>query len=245
CYNIVTAILVFSTWLWAPLHNIGSGVYNSPVSGPTGLLEYDVIYKLNNCPVKHSEDWYHFILQAVQHSTPGYCVKQSFVQDYDESVPAKQKTNSAVNCCTTDSEINDNLCFEYIEGPQIAPLHLPLHSCLSVRAMLKQSQNFCQASHECLSHDTHCMKPLDNVTKIIHIKRKMDKNILFLGHPVDIYRTVDVSVFSAGLAIINIVPCFFLDGQYILNIVVFYLLNSMPHNRNIRKSTLFTITSIV
>lgn len=88
-------------------------------------------------------------------------------QDYDESVPAKQKTNGAVNCCTTDSEINGNLCFEYIEGPQTAPLHLPPHSCLPVRAMLNQSQNFCQASHECLSQDTHCMKPsLDNVTKV-------------------------------------------------------------------------------
>ncbi|KYQ58541.1 Membrane-bound transcription factor site-2 protease [Trachymyrmex zeteki] len=274
--TIAAAILVFSTWLWAPLYNIGSGVYvktilpNSPVLGPTGLLEYDVINKLNNCPIKHSEDWYDCMLQAVQHSAPGYCVKQSFVQDYDESVPAKQKTNGAVNCCTTDSEINGNLCFEYIEGPQTAPLHLPPHSCLPVRAMLNQSQNFCQASHECLSHDTHCMKPsLDNVTKIIQIKRKTGKDVLFFGHPADIYRTVDVSdwvpkysflypelpesfallckyitVFSAGLAIINIVPCFFLDGQYILNIIVLYLLNSMPHNRNIRESTVLTITSI-
>lgn len=93
--------------------------------------------------------------------------------------------------------------------------------------------------------------------------------MLFFGHPADIYRTVDVSdwvpkysflypklpesfalfckyitVFSAGLAIINVVPCFFLDGQYILNIVVLYLLNSMPHNKNIRESTVLTITSI-
>jgi len=88
-------------------------------------------------------------------------------QDYDESVPAKQKTDGAVNCCTADSETNGNLCFEYIEGPQTAPLHLPPHSCLPVRIMLNQSQNFCQASHECSSQDTHCIKPsLDNVTKV-------------------------------------------------------------------------------
>lgn len=72
-----------------------------------------------------------------------------------------------MNCCTTDSEMGGSLCFEYIEGPQAAPLHLPPHSCLPVRAMINQSQNFCQASHECLSQDTHCMKPsLDNVTKV-------------------------------------------------------------------------------
>ncbi|XP_014481341.1 PREDICTED: membrane-bound transcription factor site-2 protease [Dinoponera quadriceps] len=274
--TVAAAILVFSTWLWAPLYSLGYGVYvktilpNSPVLGPTGLLEHDVIYKLNNCPVKNSEDWYDCILHSVQHPTPGYCVRQSFVQDFDESVPAKQKTNGVVNCCTADSETSGSLCFEYIEGPQAAPLHLPPHSCLPARVMINQSQNFCQASHECLSQDTHCMKPsLDNVTKIVQIKRKVGKDILFFGHPADIYRTVDVSdwvpkysffhpklpeslvllckyitVFSAGLAIINVVPCFFLDGQYVINVLVLYLLNSRPHNKNIREATVLTITSI-
>ncbi|XP_032681000.1 membrane-bound transcription factor site-2 protease [Odontomachus brunneus] len=274
--TVAAAILVFSTWLWAPLYSLGYGVYvktilpNSPVLGPTGLLEHDVIYKLNSCPVKNSQDWYDCILHSIQHSTPGYCVRQSFIQDFDESVPAKQKTNGVVNCCTADSETSGSLCFEYIEGPQAAPLHLPPHSCLPARVMINQSQNFCQTSHECLSQDTHCMKPsLDNVTKIIQIKRKVGKDVLFFGHPADIYRTVDVSdwvpkysflhpklpeslslfcqyitVFSAGLAIINVVPCFFLDGQYIINILVLYLLNSRPYNKNIREATVLTITTI-
>jgi hypothetical protein len=88
-------------------------------------------------------------------------------QDFDESVPAKQKTNGVVNCCTTDSEMSGSLCFEYIEGPQAAPLHLPPHSCLPARIMINQSQSFCRTSHECLFQDTHCLKPsLDNVTKV-------------------------------------------------------------------------------
>lgn len=101
------------------------------------------------------------------------------------------------------------------------------------------------------------------------MKRKVGKDVLFFGHPADIYRTVDVSewvpkysflypklpesfallcryitVFSAGLAIVNIVPCFFLDGQYIINILGLYLLNSIPHNKNIREVTILTVTSI-
>ncbi|EZA49658.1 Membrane-bound transcription factor site-2 protease [Ooceraea biroi] len=274
--TVAAAVLVFSAWLWAPLYSLDSGVYvktilpNSPMLGPTGLLERDVIYKLNNCPVRNSEDWYDCMLHAVQHSSPGYCVKQSFIQDYDESVPAKQKTNGVVNCCTTDSETSGSLCFEYIEGPQAAPLHLPPHSCLPARAMINQSQNFCQTSHECLSHDTHCLKPsLDNVTKIVQIKRKVNKDVLYIGHPADIYRTVDVSdwvpkysflhprlpeslalfckyitAFSGGLAFVNVAPCFFLDGQYIISILVLYLLNSIPHNKNIREATILTVTSI-
>ncbi|KAI4500217.1 hypothetical protein M0802_004634 [Mischocyttarus mexicanus] len=183
---LAAAILVLSTWFWAPLYNINNGVYiksilsNSPLRGQTGLLEYDIIYKINNCPVKHSEDWYQCILNTIHRPAPGYCVKQSFIQEYDESVPPIQKNNGVVNCCTLDSEATGSLCFEYIEGPQGAPLHLPPHSCLPARAMINQSQNYCQASHECSSQDTHCIKPsLDNVTKIVQIKRKMGKDVLF------------------------------------------------------------------
>lgn len=93
--------------------------------------------------------------------------------------------------------------------------------------------------------------------------------MLFIGYPGDIYRTVDVSnwvpkysflypklpesmvllckyvtVFSAGLAIINVVPCFFLDGQYIINILVLYLFKFIPHNGNVREATVLTVTSI-
>ncbi|XP_043485760.1 membrane-bound transcription factor site-2 protease [Polistes fuscatus] len=273
---LAAAILVLSTWFWAPLYNINSGVYiksissNSPLRGQTGLLEYDIIYKINNCPVKDSEDWYQCILNTIHRPAPGYCVKQSFIQEYDESVPPIQKNNGVVNCCTLDSETMGSLCFEYIEGPQGAPLHLPPHSCLPARAMINQSQNYCQASHECSSQDTHCIKPsLDNVTKIVQIKRKIGKDVLFFGHPADIYRTVDVSdwvpkysflkpsipeslvllckyitMFSAGLAVINIVPCFLFDGQYIINILVLYISNIIPYNRNIREALTLTITSI-
>lgn len=274
--TVAAAVLLISSWLWAPFYSLGEGVYvktilpNSPVLGLSGLREQDVIYRINDCPVRHSEDWYDCILRTVNQPAPGYCVRQSFIQEYDESVPSRQKTNGVINCCTVDSEISGSLCFEYIEGPQAAPLHLPPYSCLPARTMINQSQNFCHASHECLSHDTHCLKPsLDNATKIVQIKRKIGKDVLFFGHQVDIYRTVDVSswvpkysflypklpealallckyitVFSAGLVVINIVPCFFLDGEYIINILVLYLFNFTPHNKNLRQAIILTITSI-
>jgi membrane-associated protease RseP (regulator of RpoE activity) len=53
-----------------------------------------------------------------------------------------------------------------------------------------------------------------------------------------------MTAFSAGLAIVNVIPCFFLDGQYIIDIVVLYLLNSISHNKNIKEATILTITSI-
>lgn len=48
--------------------------------GPSGLLEQDIIYEINNCSVKHSDDWYDCILSTVNQSALGYCVKQSFIQ---------------------------------------------------------------------------------------------------------------------------------------------------------------------
>ncbi|KOC69888.1 Membrane-bound transcription factor site-2 protease [Habropoda laboriosa] len=281
-HNIVLAtaaatIVMLSTWLWTPFYAVGNGIYvktilpNSPVLGPTGLLEQDVIYEINDCPVKRTEDWYNCILHTINQPALGFSFILFFIiskedsLEYDESVPSRQKTNGVINCCTSDSEVGGSLCFEYIEGPQAAPLHLPPHSCLPARAMINQSQNFCHASHECLFHDTHCLKPsLDNITKAYE-----GKDVLFFGHPADIYRTVDVSdwipkysflnpklpetvtllskyitVFSAGLAVINIMPCFFLDGQYIINILMLYLLNFTPHNKNIRQTIILTITSI-
>lgn len=53
---------------------------NSPVLGPTGLLEQDLIYEINDCPVKYTEDWYDCILNTVNQPALGYCVKQSFIQ---------------------------------------------------------------------------------------------------------------------------------------------------------------------
>ncbi|KAK2584852.1 hypothetical protein KPH14_006290 [Odynerus spinipes] len=273
---IAATILVLSTWFWAPLYDLHSGVYvksilpNSPSKGSTGLLEHDVIYKLNDCPVKHSDDWSNCILNIIRQPTPGYCVQQSFIQEYDESVASRQKNNEVVNCCTLDNELSGSLCFEYIEGPQAAPLHLPPHSCLPVRTMIDQSPNYCQASYECSSPDTHCIKPsLDNITKIVQIKRKVGKDVLVLGYPADIYRTVDVSdwvpkysflnpkipeslvllckyvtMFSAGLAAINVVPCFFSDGQYIINILVLYVSHVIPLREHTRQVLTLTITSI-
>lgn len=105
--------------------------------------------------------------------------------------------------------------------------------------------------------------------QIIQLKRKMGKDVLFLGHPADIYKTIDVSnwvpkynfltpkipeslallckyiiTFSAGLAAVNVIPCFFSDGQYIINILALYVNHVIPHSRHTRQVLILTITSI-
>ncbi|XP_012276911.1 membrane-bound transcription factor site-2 protease [Orussus abietinus] len=271
---VVTIVLIVTTWMWTPFYTIGSGIsvkaitHNSPLLGPSGLLVQDVIYKVNDCVVKDKDDWYQCILNAVRQPTSGYCIAQKIFQEYDESVPAKHMSNGAVNCCSADSEINGSLCFEYVEGTQVAPLQLPLHSCLPARIIADQSQKFCQSSQHCSSLGTYCMRPsLDNVTKVVQIKRQEGKDVLFFGYPGDIYRTVDVSdwipkynilhsevpetlalfckyiiAFSAGLAIINAVPCFCFDSEYITNTLTHYLLKSVIRHKSLRHAIALTIT---
>ncbi|XP_076375774.1 membrane-bound transcription factor site-2 protease [Megalopta genalis] len=274
--TVTATILMSSTWLWAPFYLYGNGVYvktilpNSSLLGPAGLSEQDIIYKINDCYVRHSEDWTDCILNTTSQPALGYCVKQSLIQEYDESIPSRPKANGVVNCCTSDSEASGSLCFEYIEGPQAAPLHLPPHSCLPVRIITNQSQNYCHASNQCVFHDTHCLKPsLDNVSKIVQIRRREGKDVLFFGLPADIYHTVDVSdwipkytflnpklpetvvilckyitMFSAGLTVVNVLPCFFLDGQYIMDAFVCYTLKYTRQNKRLRQPIVRAFRSI-
>ncbi|XP_046418543.1 membrane-bound transcription factor site-2 protease [Neodiprion fabricii] len=278
-HNIVLATLaagtlILTTWLWAPLYTVGHGVAvktitsNSPLLGSTGLLPRDTIYRINDCTVNDCDDWYHCILTAVRQPSPGYCVTQKLIQEYDESVPAWHMANGAVSCCGEDSEAAGSLCFEYIEGPPAAPLQLPPHSCLPARLVTSHAQRFCQYSHHCTPHETHCMQPsLDNVTKVVQIKRREGNDVLFIGDPGDIYRTVDVSdwvpkysflnselpealallckyvtVFSAGLAVVNVVPCFCFDGQYI--VAALFMLRSRIRQKSLRQALALMVTCI-
>ncbi|XP_015604755.1 membrane-bound transcription factor site-2 protease [Cephus cinctus] len=278
-HNIVLAIgaaitLILTTFLWSPLFTVGQGVSvkaispNSPLLGPSGLLHQDTIYQLNHCSIEDGNDWYNCILEAIRQPTPGYCIAQYLIQEHDETVPARQTSNSAINCCSADSEVRGSLCFEYIEGPQAAPLQLPLHSCLPARVIVEGSQRFCQMNFHCTPRDTHCMRPsLDNITKVVQIKRRNGKDVLFFGYPGDISRTVDVSdwipkysflsselpeslallckyitVFSAGLAIVNVVPCFYSDGQNITTTLTQYLLRSRVRHKSVRHAIALTIT---
>lgn len=105
--------------------------------------------------------------------------------------------------------------------------------------------------------------------QIIQIKRAKWKDVLFFGHPSDIYRTVEVSgwvpkysflnpevpealallckyiaIFSSGLAVINVVPCFFFDGQYIINTLAQFLLRPRVRHKSLRQAIALTITAI-
>lgn len=52
-----------------------------------------------------------------------------------------------------------------------------------------------------------------------------------------------IAVFSSGLAIINIVPCFYFDGQHIATLITDTLLRSKIHEQNARKMVSHILTT--
>jgi S2P endopeptidase len=144
---------------------------------------------------------------------------------------------------------------------------LPPHTCLPGRTVVESTDEMCVTGGDC-SAGLHCLKPsLDNRTKLLRIKRANAKMVIFLGQPSDVHRTVQVSdfvplysvippavpevivhmckylsVFSAGLAIVNIIPCFCFDGQYIIQAVCNILLTRKVKHKSVRNAVAVFIT---
>jgi hypothetical protein len=76
--------------------NLPSLLKASPLLGPSGLQTGDKILALNQCEVKDFDTWYHCIVSAVNHPTPGYCVSSELLKEHDESTVGKEFVLSSV-----------------------------------------------------------------------------------------------------------------------------------------------------
>ena len=118
------------------------------------------------------------------------------------------------------------------------------YACLPARLTIEQKQ-VCQDSLFCrslLQQDAFCLKPLvNNSTKLVRINYERGQDILFVGNPSELLSTIAVSdhvpkylfsfinlpehidllcmyvvSVSSALAILNMVPCYLLDGHQAL-----------------------------
>lgn len=271
--SVVSALLVFMLpWIVLPLYDWGNAIQiqhvdsNSPVYGPAGLMVDDQVTLINDCPVLDFGSWQDCLAQSVRLPNPGYCVHSEFIKEHDESVPAKHLAAGAVECCTSNSP--RHLCFEYLEN-EAEPLELPQYSCLNARTVIEVATQMCYKANDC-SPGLHCFRPsLENSTKLLRIKRKTGNIVLFLGHPAEIYHTVVVSdyinlyslfpsylperlktlaeytsTFSAGLAILNVIPCFYFDGQHIIRALIDAFFSKKIIHSSVRHAISLCITFV-
>lgn len=244
------AFLVYISlpYVFSSCFEVGNGVTistiakHSPLRGSKGLFVGDVVVRINDCLITDENSWYD-CLNNLQQYKPAFCVDSDLIHSLDESIPLKHVENDNFDCC--DQKRSSNLCFEYLDTAD-GILELPTHACLPARTIIEKSSNFCTFPPNTCPGNLFCFRPLlVNNTNLFKIIRRDKPNVVYIGLVTDLYRTIEVSsyipeylfkttdlpdivtkyckyviIFSLGLAIINIIPCMFFDGQHIIGILV-------------------------
>uniref|UniRef100_A0A3Q4GBR8 Membrane-bound transcription factor site-2 protease n=1 Tax=Neolamprologus brichardi TaxID=32507 RepID=A0A3Q4GBR8_NEOBR len=160
---------------------------------------------------------------------------------------AFKRLDGTMDCCSNNS-LTD-LCFSYIK-PQ-------------VRKMVTGTR-VCHTDDDCAAHShtaSICVTPsLENQTRFIRVTHPPNTHMLFVGYPPHLQYAVsltnfvprfgflhlDLPVFletfckyvvslSGALAVVNSVPCFALDGQWMLNALLEATLASVVIDRQKRE----------
>ncbi|XP_050792573.1 membrane-bound transcription factor site-2 protease isoform X1 [Gopherus flavomarginatus] len=210
---------------------------DSPANGPRGLFVGDLVTNLQDCSVRGVEDWNSCLGEISQKTQIGYCINAATLQQLSSPARVYRRLDGTVECCS-NSSLTD-ICFSYSNN-----LDSHLYACLPARKAIEASQ-VCRTNMDCQKDfvPSLCVTPsLENQTRLIRVKHPPHVDMLFVGHPMHLQYTVSLSSFvprhnflsidlpvvietmckylislSGALAVINAVPCFALDGQWILN----------------------------
>uniref|UniRef100_A0A3P8UKL0 Membrane-bound transcription factor site-2 protease n=1 Tax=Cynoglossus semilaevis TaxID=244447 RepID=A0A3P8UKL0_CYNSE len=230
-----------------PVYSTGGGalvidvVQGSAADGPRGLAVGDLVTSLEDCPIRGVSDWSSCLSHLSHNPQTGYCVPRASLQpSWAHGRPFK-RLDGSMDCCSNKS-LTD-LCFYYSPDQSGGGRE---YSCLPVRKMVSGSR-LCSTDDDCVSDSEHqssvCVTPsLENQTRFIRVAHPPHTHMLFVGYPPHLQYAVsltnfvprfsflhlDLPVFletfckyllslSGALAVVNSVPCFALDGQWILN----------------------------
>uniref|UniRef100_A0A3Q3JB86 Membrane-bound transcription factor site-2 protease n=1 Tax=Monopterus albus TaxID=43700 RepID=A0A3Q3JB86_MONAL len=224
-----------------PMYSTGVGalvtevVQGSAADGPRGLSVGDIVTGLEDCPVRTVEDWSSCLFHLSHTAQTGYCVPVASLQP-------SWRLDGTMDCCSNNS-LTD-LCFSYIK-PEHRKSREREYACMPVRKMVTGTRA-CRTDDDCAAgfHTASlCVTPsLENQTRFIRVTHLPNTHMLFVGYPPHLQYAVsltnfvprfgflhlDLPVFletfckyvvslSGALAVVNSVPCFALDGQWMLN----------------------------
>uniref|UniRef100_A0A3Q0SY90 Membrane-bound transcription factor site-2 protease n=1 Tax=Amphilophus citrinellus TaxID=61819 RepID=A0A3Q0SY90_AMPCI len=207
-----------------------------------GLSVRDIVTGLEDCPVRGVEDWTNCLSHLSHTPQTGYCVPVASLQPSWAHGRAFKRLDGTMDCCSNNS-LTD-LCFSYIK-PQGRSSREREYACMPVRKMVTGTR-VCRSDDDCAAHSnvaSVCVTPsLENQTRFIRVTHPPNTHMLFVGYPPHLQYAVsltnfvprfgflhlDLPVFletfckyvvslSGALAVVNSVPCFALDGQWMLN----------------------------
>ncbi|XP_054478915.1 membrane-bound transcription factor site-2 protease [Anoplopoma fimbria] len=230
-----------------PVYFTGGGalvtevIQGSAADGPRGLSVGDIVTRLEDCPVWGVEDWSSCLSHLSLSPQTGYCVPGTSLQSSWAHGRAYKRLDGTMDCCSNNS-LTD-LCFSYMR-PQ--GKNSREYACMPVRKMVSGTQ-VCRTDGDCSAGPSDagsiCVTPsLENQTRFIRVTHPPNTHMLFVGYPPHLQYAVsltnfiprfgflhlDLPVFletfckyvvslSGALAVVNSVPCFALDGQWMLN----------------------------
>lgn len=258
--------LIFLPLFLLPFYHSGhsaviTGVLeNSPVSGPKGLVVGGVVTSIDSCRVSSVSDWVSCLHASMEQDIVGFCIPMDTVDQLDISTSAYVTLMGNIECCSNLT--NTHVCFGYVPSKSSAAQH----SCLPARSTSERPR--CHAVDDCFDPNSSmvCAKPsLDNSTRLLRILLHGRQPVLFLGHPLDLYYSVSLSNYvpyssfiplnlpyiletfckylislSGALAILNVVPCYALDGQWILSALIELTMKSLIKTPEMR-TLLYTV----
>ncbi|KAM4796985.1 membrane-bound transcription factor site-2 protease [Rhinophrynus dorsalis] len=250
-----------------PMYNTGVGalvtevIEDSPASGPRGLFVRDLITHVQDCPVTGVDDWHACLEEISQKPQIGFCINPSTLQQLHFPSRVYRRLDGSVECCSNNS-LSD-ICFSYNNNKDKQQ-----YACLPARKSIQTSQE-CRSNLDCQKRDdtSICAVPsIENQTRLIRVKHPPQVDMLFIGYPVHLEYAVSLSSFiprynflsidipvvietfckylislSGALAVINAVPCFALDGQWILNSFIEATLSSFIAEKQNRELVGFFI----
>ncbi|KAM9319274.1 membrane-bound transcription factor site-2 protease [Gastrophryne carolinensis] len=210
---------------------------DSPASGPKGLFVRDVVTKLQDCTVRNVDDWHQCIADISLKPQTGYCITTASLQQLHFPSRVFKRLDGSVECCSNNS-LTD-VCFSFTRNGESLQ-----YACLPARKTIQASLE-CRSNIDCqkAAPKSMCAIPsIENQTRLIRVKHPPQLDMLFIGYPLHLEYGVSLSSFiprynflsidfpvmietfckylislSGALAVINAVPCFALDGQWILN----------------------------
>uniref|UniRef100_A0A1A8EJV4 Membrane-bound transcription factor site-2 protease n=1 Tax=Nothobranchius korthausae TaxID=1143690 RepID=A0A1A8EJV4_9TELE len=235
-------------------------VQGSAADGPRGLSVGDIVTGLESCPVRGVEDWSNCLSHLSHVQQTGYCVPLSSLQPSWAHGRPYKRLDGTTDCCSNNS-LTD-LCFSYVKL-QSRNSREREFACMPVRKMVAGTR-VCRTDSDCATHSTAasvCVTPsLENQTRLIRVTHPPNTHMLFVGFPPHLQHAVSLTNFvprfgflhldlpifletflkyvvslSGALAVVNSVPCFALDGQWMLSALLEATLVSVVTDRQKRE----------
>lgn len=232
-------------YLLSPLYmtGIGAAVTSLPEGSVLAgkIQPGSVITRVNSCPITTTEDWYTCIRDETNRPLRGYCVPEEMLSSkvgyaLNETTRAEDGT---VECCK--EHLDSDICFHVYYGKS----RQSQYKCLTARAV--SSREMCGSVRDCHGvYEYACVFPaISAPSRLIRISHTNDKDVLFLGDPAALPYIISTSSLtprvslaplwlprliktlctyfislSSALALLNMVPAYFLDGQWTLSVLI-------------------------